>query len=166
MPWSIMQMTKCQHAFWRIYQMKSNKTYLFQIYEYCNFFLSETPSCLGYKYSQSSHTTIHKKEKKNGNITKYNWVNLVLLSPDMPCLCKKCRSRSTDWSCTVCHLVFEFVWATWIKYFDWLKIRSGCGILIYSADWIHLIDFLSFLLSVASVWSTLFVHACLSDYLD
>ena len=37
------------------------------------------------------------------------------------------------WICTVCHSVFEFVSTTWMKLSDWLKIRSGCGILIYSA---------------------------------
>ena len=49
-------------------------------------------------------------------------LTLVLLSPDMLCLCKQCRSRSVGfyrsqliWICTVCHSVFEFVSTTWIK---------------------------------------------------
>ena len=50
-----MQMTKCQHAFCVIFQMKSNNTFLFQIYVYCNIFLSETLNYVGYKYSQSSN---------------------------------------------------------------------------------------------------------------
>ena len=63
-------------------------------------------------------------------------LTLVLLNPDMPCLCKQCRSRSVGfwshliWICTVCHLVFEFVSITQIKTLtDWLKIKSRCDIL-------------------------------------
>ena len=37
------------------------------------------------------------------------------------------------WICTVCHLVCEFIYKIWIKQSDWLTIRSGSGILIYSA---------------------------------
>ena len=37
------------------------------------------------------------------------------------------------WICTVCHIVCEFVLTTSIMQSDWLTIRSGCGILIYSA---------------------------------
>ena len=58
----------------------------------------------------------------------------------MPCLWKQCWSRSASfwrsqliWICTVCHLVCGFVSITWIKLSDWLKIRRGHGILIYSA---------------------------------
>ena len=58
----------------------------------------------------------------------------------MPCLSKQCRPRSVGffrsqliWICTVCQLVCEFLSAIWIKWSDWLKIRSGRGILIYSA---------------------------------
>ena len=61
-------------------------------------------------------------------------LTLVLLNPDMSCLCKQCRSRSVGfwrsqliWICTVCRYV------NWIKLSDWLKIRIGGGILIYSA---------------------------------
>ena len=67
-------------------------------------------------------------------------LTLVLLSPDIPCLCKQCRSRSVGfwrsqliWICTVCHQVCEFIATIRIKQSDWVKIRSGCGILIYSA---------------------------------
>ena len=42
-------------------------------------------------------------------------LTLVLLSPDMSCLCKQCRSRSVGffrsqliWICTVCHWVYAF----------------------------------------------------------
>ena len=31
------------------------------------------------------------------------------------------------------HSVYEFISTIWIKESDWLTIRSGCGILIYSA---------------------------------
>ena len=58
----------------------------------------------------------------------------------MPCLCKQCRSRSVVfwrsqliWICTVCHSVCEFISTIWIKESDWLTVRSGHGILIYSA---------------------------------
>ena len=58
----------------------------------------------------------------------------------MPCLCKQCRSRSVGfwrsqliWICTVCHKKCEFVSTIWIKLFYWLRVRSGRGILIYSA---------------------------------
>ena len=73
-------------------------------------------------------------------------LTLILLNLDIPCLCKQCRSRSFGfwrsqlifrsqliWICTVCHSVCEFISITKIKYSDWLKIGSGCGILIYSA---------------------------------
>ena len=67
-------------------------------------------------------------------------LTLVLLNPDIPCLCKQCRSRSVGfwrsqliWICTVCHSVCESISTTLIKYSDWLKIRNGCGFLIYSA---------------------------------
>ena len=69
-------------------------------------------------------------------------LTLVLLSPDIPCLCKQCRSRSVGfwrsgsqliWICTVCHQVCEFIVTLQIKQSDWLKIRNRCGILIYSA---------------------------------
>ena len=84
-------------------------------------------------------------------------LNLVLLNQDIPCLCKQCRSRSAgffrsqlDWICTVCQLESEFVTTTWIKESDWLKIKSGRGILIYSA-WIGLRTFLSDIISI--FWS-------------
>ena len=63
----------------------------------------------------------------------------VLLKPDIHCLCKKCRSRSVCfWRmmiliCTVYHSVCEFTSTIWIKDSDWLTIRSGRVILIYSA---------------------------------
>ena len=67
-------------------------------------------------------------------------LTLVLLNLDIPCLCKQCRSRSVGfWRsqliliCTVCHKVCEFIGTIRIKCSGWLKIRSGCSILIYSA---------------------------------
>ena len=62
-------------------------------------------------------------------------LTLVLLNPDIPCLCKQFRSRSVGqliWIYTVCHSVCEFVSTTWIKQSDWLKYKNGRGILIYS----------------------------------
>ena len=74
------------------------------------------------------------------------YLTLVLLNPDIPCLCKQCSSRSVGffrsqliWSCTVCHYVCNSIPTIWIKQSDWLKIRSGRGILIYSA-WQGLTD--------------------------
>ena len=62
------------------------------------------------------------------------FLTLVPLNPDIPYFCKQCRSRSVlIWICTVCHSVCVFVSTSWIKLSDWLKIRSGCCILIYSA---------------------------------
>ena len=62
---------------------------------------------------------------------------LVLLNPDIPCLCKQCKSRSVGfwrsqliWICTVCHSVCEFISAIWFNKSNWLTIRRGCGILI------------------------------------
>ena len=64
----------------------------------------------------------------------------LMLNPDKPCLCKRCSSRSVGfwrsqliWLCTVFHPVCEFVATIRIKQSDWLKNRSGRGILIYSA---------------------------------
>ena len=77
-----------------------------------------------------------EKIKMSANII----LTLVLLSPDIPCLCKQCRSRSVGfwrsqliWICTVCHQLFEFIATIRIKQPDWLKIRNRCDILIYSA---------------------------------
>ena len=49
-------------------------------------------------------------------------LTLVLLDPDIPCLCKQCRSRSVGcwrsqliWTCTVCHSECEFISKIWIK---------------------------------------------------
>ena len=67
-------------------------------------------------------------------------LTLVMLNPDISCLCKQCRSRSVGfwrsqliWICTVCHNVCESIATIQIKQSDWLKLRSGCGTLIYSA---------------------------------
>ena len=67
-------------------------------------------------------------------------LTIVLLNLDIPCLCKQYRSRSVGffrsqliWICTVCYSVCKFLSTIWIKESDWLTIRSGCGILIYSA---------------------------------
>ena len=68
-----------------------------------------------------------------------NILTLVLLNPDIPCLCKQCRSRSVGfcrsqliWICTVCHEVCEFIAIILIKQSDWLKIRSRRGINLFS----------------------------------
>ena len=75
-------------------------------------------------------------------------LTLVLLNPDIPCLCKRCRSRSQlIWICTVCHSVCEFISAIWIKESDWLTIRNGYGILIYSAWQVLRTSFLSWCFS-------------------
>ena len=75
----------------------------------------------------------------------------VLLNPDIETI-----SNQLIWICTVCHSVCEFISAVWIKESDWLTIRSGCGILIYSA-WQGLrgLDTLGWL-------STFFFHVCFS----
>ena len=61
-------------------------------------------------------------------ILNYAWLifgplTLVLLNPDIPCLCKQCKSRSVGffwrsqliWICTVCHSVCEFISKARIK---------------------------------------------------
>ena len=60
--------------------------------------------------------------------------------PGFTLFSKQSRSRSVGfwrsqliWICTVCHQEYEFIATIWIKLSDWLKIKSGCGIFIYSA---------------------------------
>ena len=66
-------------------------------------------------------------------------LTLVLLNPDKPCLCKQCRSRSVGfWKPTDLdlHCLSLSIWIcinNCLKQSDWLTVRSGCGILIYSA---------------------------------
>ena len=55
---------------------------------------------------KTSYTSIHKLAE----CVPPCLLTLVLLNPDIPCLCKQCRSRSVGfwrsqliWSCTVCH---------------------------------------------------------------
>ena len=91
------------------------------------------------KYFPCPFYTYHLAESTH-SVNPYLTLTLVLLNPDIPCLCKQCRSRSVGffrsqliWICTVCHSVCEFISTIWIKQSDWLTIRSGRGILIYSA---------------------------------
>ena len=63
---------------------------------------------------------------------------LVLLNLDILGLCKQCRSGSVGfwrsqliWICTV--PLCDFIATIWTKQSDWLKIRSGSCIFIYSA---------------------------------
>ena len=58
----------------------------------------------------------------------------------MSCLCKQCRSRPVGfwrsqliWICTVCHKYVILYQHLGSSNLIGLKIRSGCGILIYSA---------------------------------
>ena len=59
----------------------------------------------------STKSMIFKAKSKNKNCnTKWLSLTLVLLNPDIPFLCKQCRSRSVGfwrsqliWICTVCH---------------------------------------------------------------
>ena len=69
---------------------------------------------------------------------QYLTVTLVLLNPDMPCLCKQCTSRSVLQKPTYLdlHCLSLSIWiciTNWIKQSDWLKIRSGRGVFVYSA---------------------------------
>ena len=88
-----------------------------------------------------SHTAVYgcldvvTLSEKNQNI-----LTLVLLIPDILCLCKQCRSRSVGfwrsqliWICTVCNSVYEVMSTIWINETDWLKLRSRQDISIYSA---------------------------------
>ena len=62
-----------------------------------------------------------------------NSLTLVLLIPHLPCLCIQYRSRSVVSEEAICHSLCEFILTICIKESDWLTIRNGCGILIYSA---------------------------------
>ena len=53
-----------------------------------------------------------------------------MLKPDIPCLCKQCRSRSVGF--------FSNNHVIWIKQSDWLSIQNGHGILIHSACSLHI----------------------------
>ena len=86
------------------------------------------------------HPCIKAEIKLTSQLWYQKGMMLVLLNPDISCLCKQCRSRSVgfwrsqlNWICTVCHEVCEFISTILIKWSDWLKIGSGLGILIYSA---------------------------------
>ena len=77
---------------------------------------------------------------KGGNCQNCYFSTLLLLNPDVPCLCKRCGSRSVGfwmrqliWIYTVCHLACEFISTIRIKKSGWLTVRGGRGILIYSA---------------------------------
>ena len=108
----------------------------------CPNFLSITcMSCLGLNTLKSTFkTTKYPFETCIHSFGLTMLLTLVLLNPDIPCLCKQCRSRSVGfcrsqliWIYTVCHSVCEFIATIQIKSSDWLIIRSGRGILIYSA---------------------------------
>ena len=66
-------------------------------------------------------------------------LTLVLLNLDMPDFANsvdpdQLASEPTDLDLHYLSLFCEFVLTTWIKSYNWLKIRSGRGILIYSAE--------------------------------
>ena len=55
------------------------------------------------------------KQKRAGLVSSVvvtSTLTLFLLNPDMPSLCKQCRSKSAQWICTVCHSVCEFISTT------------------------------------------------------
>ena len=94
--------------------------------------------------------------KEHCKKTSILYLTLVLLNPDMSCLCKQCRSRSVGfwrsqliWICTVCHSECEIMSTIWIKKSDWLKIWKGCGILIYSAGQGFMLNMLG---KIFSIW--------------
>ena len=91
-------------------------------------------------YSSNNIYWTERKQRKRQMLT------LVLLNPDIPYLYKPCRSRSVGfwrsqliWLSTVCHSECELMPTIWILESDWMKIRSRCAILIYSA-WQGLIN--------------------------
>ena len=60
----------------------------------------------------------------SGNQVSFDFLTLVLLNPDIPCLCKQCKSRSVGF----------WIYSNNPDQIIWLlKIRKGRGILIYSA---------------------------------
>ena len=56
------------------------------------------------------------------------FLTLVVMNPDIHCLCKQCRSTSVGfWICTICQLVSESILTMWIMESDWLRYINGCG---------------------------------------
>ena len=62
-------------------------------------------------------------------------LTLVFLNPNMSCLCKQCRSEEANWSGSALFAIqyFSLYQQPGASNLIYLKIRSGCGILIYSA---------------------------------
>ena len=83
--------------------------------------LSDVSSWLDIKEKDvESSVAIATSEKEARRRLKEHEVRiltLVLLNPDIPCLCKHCRSRSVGLFriCTVCNSVCEFISTIWIK---------------------------------------------------
>ena len=95
-------------------------------------------------WSQSTLFAIHPAvlDTSGAAGNKIDWSNFnpCPAEPRQALLCKQCRSRSVGfwrsqliWICNVWHLVCEVALTTWIKHSNWLRIRYGHGILIYSA---------------------------------
>ena len=62
-----------------------------------------------FEYCWLYGTSLHRGFHHYSSIISV-WLTLVLLNPDIPCLCRQCRSRSVGffrsqliWICTVCH---------------------------------------------------------------
>ena len=69
-----------------------------------------------------------------GRFFRTLFITLVLLNPDMHCLCNQCRSRSVGfwrrsqpiWIYTVSYSVCKFLSTIWIKESDWLTtVKQG-----------------------------------------
>ena len=73
---------------------------------------------------------------RTGNgVHGYRFLTLVLLNPDIPCLCKQFRSRSVGfWRSqliviwTVYHSVCEFIATIWFRESDWLGWQLEVGV--------------------------------------
>ena len=92
------------------------------------------------KQSNARPKKAHGPQQEFSTNSIPNLFNPCPAEPGYTLFCKQCRSRSVGffrsqliWICTVCHQVCKFITKIWIKLSDWLKIRSGCGFLIYSA---------------------------------
>ena len=92
-------------------------------------------------YNSSPCTSYRRVKKMTFVCYNFAWqFNPCPAEPGYTLFCKQCKARSVGfwrsqliWICTVCHQECKFVATIWIKQSDWLKIKSGHGILIYSA---------------------------------
>ena len=83
---------------------------------------------IGWKFKVFSHININPNSPKGPEN-----LALVLLNPYTPCLCKQCRTRLVGFWCGSICTVFVIQFMDTYQQSDWLEIKSGRDILIYTA---------------------------------